>query len=414
MRQLYRITSIAIVATAILFTQKSIAQVTDSVIMGASYANDVYYSFQNGVISTANRSEWDIAFYTSVWSAGVLTNDGKGIVLKTYPKADTSGWNSVDTAGLSTWPAMYNSLDDWENGAFDRNAKGHPDYGWGVYNGINHNVVGDSIFIMKMANGSFKKFWLIKKISVANTYYFRYANLDGTSEVMDSLDCNPYISKNFVYYSMDNKAILDRDPESGSWDILFTKYMGIVQGTPYPVTGVFQNIDVPANRFAQVDPSFEDWFSAPMDSIKAPIGYDWKYFDNSSFTYYVVDSLVYFVMNRQMDVYKLVFNAFDYTVGKAVFTKSMVSAASVNEITSNNEFNLYPNPASVSVNLQIKGNQNWNNLIVSDMAGRVVFTTKLIGSESLNIPVDNIKPGVYVVSLLSDHTKSMQKLIITN
>ncbi len=132
--------------------------------MGAGYANDVYYSFQNGTVKTVDRTNWDIAFFTPVFSAGVMINDGKGIVLYTYPKADTSGWNSVDTSGLSTWPGMYNSLDDWENGAFDRNAKGHPDYGWGVYNGINHNVVGDSIFIMKLSESVYKKFWLMKKI----------------------------------------------------------------------------------------------------------------------------------------------------------------------------------------------------------------------------------------------------------
>ncbi len=68
---------------------------------------------------------------------------------------------------------------------------------------------------------------------------------------------------------MDNQQVLDRDPDTASWDILFTKYSGIVQGTPYPVTGVFQNIDVPANRFAQVSPSYSDWSAAPMDSTKS-------------------------------------------------------------------------------------------------------------------------------------------------
>ena len=37
----------------------------DSVSMGASYANDIYYSFEIGEVASAPRANWDIAFYTS-------------------------------------------------------------------------------------------------------------------------------------------------------------------------------------------------------------------------------------------------------------------------------------------------------------------------------------------------------------
>ncbi len=41
---------------------------------------------------------------------------------------------TIDTSGLSTWPVLYNSTDEWEEGAFNTHSYGSFDYGWGVYN----------------------------------------------------------------------------------------------------------------------------------------------------------------------------------------------------------------------------------------------------------------------------------------
>ncbi|MEI6175058.1 MAG: hypothetical protein WCR01_15035 [Bacteroidota bacterium] len=143
---------------------------SDSVVMSAGYANEVYYSMENGIIQTSPRATWDISFRTSKRSSSILTNDGAGVVLYTYPKADTAGWASVDTAGLSSWQPMYNDPTDWENGAFSRNAKGHPDYGWGIYNDVTHDLTGDSLFVIKLRDGSFKKLRIVKKFSSLDIY----------------------------------------------------------------------------------------------------------------------------------------------------------------------------------------------------------------------------------------------------
>ena len=100
---------------------------SDSISMSADYANEVYYSMANGVIQSAPRATWDIAFRTSKRSSSILINDGAGVVLYTYPKADTSGWATMDSVGLHSWKKMYNDPNDWENGAFSRIAFGHPD-----------------------------------------------------------------------------------------------------------------------------------------------------------------------------------------------------------------------------------------------------------------------------------------------
>ena len=63
-------------------------------------------------------------------SASILTNDGSGVELYTYPKADTSGWATVDTSWTFRLEENVQFNTDWETGAFCLNQKGHPDYGW--------------------------------------------------------------------------------------------------------------------------------------------------------------------------------------------------------------------------------------------------------------------------------------------
>ncbi len=131
--------------------------VLDSVVMGPGYANDIYYSFEDGVVASVPRANWDIGFHTTLWTAAIITNGAAGVNLYTYPNSDTTGWSAVDTAGLGFWPILYDSEELWEDGAFTRNATGHPDYGWGKYNPITHDVVGDSIYLLQTLDGTYQK-----------------------------------------------------------------------------------------------------------------------------------------------------------------------------------------------------------------------------------------------------------------
>lgn len=415
MRQFYQFVLVIVFTITAGFANAGLILETeqDSVFLGAGYANDIYYSFENGEIASVERTNWDIGFYTLTWSAGIIINGGNGVELYLYPSADTSGWETIDTTGLSGWPVLYNSILDWEEGAFNRHSTGHPDYGWGVYNTITHDVVGDSIYILKLADESYKKFRITKKVSIENTYYFKYANLDGSDEVTEVLNCSDYDAKNFVYYSLSNATVLDREPDSETWDILFTKYMGLLEGgVPYPVTGALNNIDVPANRFDEVGPDFVDWTATPMDSTKTPIGHDWKYFDMGTFSYVVEDSIAFFVRNLQKDVYKLVFSVFDYTVGKIVFSKSLVHASGVDNPAIENPVLIYPNPATDFVRIDLSGENNREVLFITDMSGKVVYTRDFDLKGVITIPLDKMNPGVYLVTVKSKNNTVVQKLII--
>jgi predicted lipoprotein with Yx(FWY)xxD motif len=319
MKKLFSIAFISLVLLSVISCKKEDDTVvppantkkSDSISMSAGYANEVYYSMKNGIVQTGPRATWDIAFRTMKRSSSILINDGSGVVLYTYPKADTSGWATVDTSGLSAWKPMYNDPKDWENGAFSRNAKGHPDYGWSIYNDVTHNLYGDSLFVIKLRDGSFRKLWMVKKLSSADVFEFRFANLDGTGEQNVTENISSLTATDFSGYSLETNSRVAFEPVKSSWDILFTKYMSVQpDGTPYLVTGVLSNDTVKTKKFYPVVLTYSDYSPGAWDSTRSSIGWNWKVFNMTTFTYNVVDSTVYFVKPIQGDVYKLYFTAF--------------------------------------------------------------------------------------------------------
>ena len=421
-------TFVALLATMFAGIVPAMAQntgtVTDTVLMGPSYANEVYYSMSAGEKGAVNRSTWDIAFRASRMSASIIINDGSspnGVELYTYPKSNTSGWAAVDTSGLSGWTKMYNSISDWETGAFCVNQKGHPDYGWGIYNSVSHNVMGDSLFIIKLRDGSFRKIWIMEKYSSDNIFEFRVAKLDNTGDQTIQLDCNPYSTKNFVGYSISTNQVVDFEPvASNNWDILFTKYMGINNGQPYPVVGVLSNYHTKVAKFKPVGPDFISTEKA-TDSTRSFIGYDWKTFSNETFTYVVTDSLAYFVQNKSGQLYKLVFKKFaGSSTGRIVFNTQLISLTGVKE-TEKSGFNaaVYPNPVSEVMNLVINpGKARFAVVSLLDISGRMVLSKRYdVQAEELStlqIPVSELPSGIYIVKIQAGGNVISHKVIVNN
>lgn len=379
----------------------------DSVIMGSpAYANDVYYSFKDGTITTVNRTNWDIAFHTTMFSATVLTNGGANVYLYTYPKSDTAGWNSVDTAGIGTWKIMYDSEKDWENGAFNRNSLGDDiDYGWGKYNLATHDVIGDSIYIIKGVDGIYRKLWIIRKNSSNNIFHLRIANLDGSGDEVLQLDMNPYTSRNFVYFSLSTNSLIDREPESAAWDILFTRYQARYVSqegdtTDYPVIGVYNNFDIYANRHYPVPPDYTDYLSKPFDSTKSPIGYDWKDFVGS----WTLDTATaFFVHTLDNNVYKLVFTKFEgSSTGKIVFDKEPLATGIFESIPAS-DLKVFPNPAKDRLTIEF-GENIWGGADISffDVTGKQVYSMQQEindGMLTVDLPSATFRKGLHLLKV---------------
>jgi len=379
------------------------AQTTDTVSLGAGYVNGIYYSLENNDVHTVEAGNWDIAFTVSPMGSTIRTNGGHGVELYNYPNGDTSHWSTLDTSGISEWKKYYNSDSLWSKGAFSQTADGVFDLGWGNYSMITHYVVADSLFVVKLPDGSYKKLWIDRLAS--SVYYFKYADLDGNNEVLDTVSKADYINKSFGYYSLQNQVELDREPETSSWDLLFTKYGQAINPTYYMgVSGVLTNDGVSVSKVSGVHSEDADTSDASFSHSMTSIGYNWKKLNYATYQYSAVDSLTYFVKTKAGDIWKVVFTEFGGSSnGNVVFNKEKIlNASSVDE---SNTFNLatFPNPATDYLNIVFhQGNPDDLNVSVFNLSGSIVYSRNLSGVSGVNnlqLSVGEWSKGLYIINI---------------
>jgi hypothetical protein len=282
---------------------------SETLSLGAGYTNDIYYRLSDGLTTPVARANWDIALSVSPREASILTNGAAGVTLKSYPVSPGWTWaTAIDTAGYHDWPALYNSDTTWTEGAFNMNATGHPNYGWANYDMVTHNLTGISLYIIKTRNGSYKKIWIEKKLTVEQKYTFRYSDLNGSAENAVTLVVAGK-NKNFVYYSLDTNAEVDREPETDLWDIVFTKW--IDNNLKYPVTGVLQNIGVTALESSDVDPMSEVMPATGYLTAISTIGADWKTVDMITYQYTIDETRVFLVKDLNNKIHRIRFKTFE-------------------------------------------------------------------------------------------------------
>jgi hypothetical protein len=284
-----------------------------TVSMDANSASDVYFSLANGEVKIVNRTDWDIAFSVPLQTATILINEGAGVEL--YCVGDTNDWESIDENSITSLQPLYNDKSNWSIGAFNVNASGFPNYGWGTYHhATDHNVWGDSIYVIKLTNGSLKKLHIRMKIGATSANAFRWADLDGANLVEDTFATTPYYNvMNFIHYSLVNKEIVEVEPEMNDWDLLFTRYVALasVGGVTmnYPVTGILSNPGISVAKVTGISPENAlDTDAAGGYSTNADvIGYDWKVSDPITHEVSLVDSVSYFIQATDSKKYQLYF-----------------------------------------------------------------------------------------------------------
>lgn len=397
-----------------------VAQQTITVSTGVQNADQTWYSFQEGVVESRPIAEWDLAFEITGVTGSVLANTSKGIEVYKAPYA-LSQWAAIDTAGLSNWPAQHNSETNWSSGAFNQGLTSNPfDLGWGVYNVVSHNILGDSAFVIKLANGEFKKFRVDNYSSATDNFTFVWADLDGSNEQSNSLNRATYAGRNFGYVSLENNTVFGREPATNSWDLLFTRYTGFVTSPApqmYPVVGVLQNRDIKVQQVDGVTPNFNDWSTGTFSSDINIIGYDWKSYNMQTFQYEYATDRVYFAKDREGNIWKLVFIAYGGGAnGNMTFTQELMSATSVNEIQAPNSFVVFPNPVNDGqVQLVLDAPAAALDMLIMDVNGRVVLSQKLKANGGLGVhtlDVSGLAAGAYSILLQGEGLRAATRLLV--
>ena len=85
---------------------------------------------------------------------------------------------------------------------------------------------------------------------------------------------------------------------------------------------------------------------------------------------------------------------------------------SVNEIDNNIFFNMYPNPASNNVTVNLV--DGLNNVFVElvDMQGRLIASYSNVTGASVEVDLSSVSNGVYFIKVNSEGTIQTEKLIV--
>ena len=401
---------------AILFAINVSAQSTinDSVSMGPSYTNAVFYSLDNGILSSYSIKTADVQIRFENRSASIRTVDGWGNQTFLPILNDTTQWASLDTTGMV---AVYNSDTAWENGSFNTTSTGHPSYGWGMYNNINHNIYGTKLFVIYTAGHNYKKVW-VKELSTApKIYTIRYANLDGTMDTTVEIGTADFPGQNFGYYSFDTHTKMSAEPAGTTWDLVFRKYLRSLDN--YPVTGALSNLNVKTSALRGLaDPYTASGSGLTYIDNISNIGTHWKDFTFPAGPWVLEDSAAYFVLTQQRKIWRIVFTGFGgSTTGTSYFSKTLLYTGIESINTNLTASTIYPNPGeSNSVLLFNNNNGSATQLSVFDMNGVLVNSQKMNANKGLNqfaIGQLNLSRGMYMVQLSDGTETSSLKYVVT-
>lgn len=377
------------------------AQTGHTITQGAGYADDVFFSLNDGIVDVVPGTNWDLAFDVSgPFSATVRVNDGHGRLVSVWPDGAIGDWAAVtDTTGFSEWPRLNNGITAWEQGALNASASGDPsDFSWGIYTGPPlHQVVGDSIYLLQRPDASTFKFRIDNLDS--GVWNLTYAAFDGGPEMTASFDMADYAGKNFVYFDFDN-GVVDREPLAADWDFVFTRYVGETLYGLFPTTGVLLNKLRPAAEAAETpvgDASLTD-VNLNVDDISV-IGNDWKSLVN--FEWQLAEDLSYFVESGSGSVCQIWFTAFEgSSTGVTSFNVLPVSGMS---ISTNDapvaQWSVFPNPIGSGA-LNIQGTAAVREAMIFDNFGRLVNREILNGRTTL--ATDGLASGRYHLQLVGD------------
>lgn len=396
--------------------------IIDTVSVGANYANQTWYSLQNdNQGTTQSKDNWDIAFEITGFSASILANNQKTNFMVYRAPYNVANYTSIDTTGINAWPKLYNSDTTWAVGAFNKTANpvNQFDLGWGTYDMSTHIITGDSCYVIKLSNTSYKK--LKFDNLVGGIYNATYADINGTNSQTITINKASYTGKNFAYYNMTTNTAVDREPVSTNWDLTFVKYTSFIP-TAYGVTGVLSNKGV---NIAQADNvaspiTYANWNAHTTATAINTIGYDWKTFDLVNNAWVLPMDTVYFVKARTGDIWKLRFTGFGgITNGDCILAKEKLSTVSINELNAKNSASLsvYPNPSNqdnVTVIYDLQKQLNNVALSVRDLTGKEIVNEQLNtaqGFYSHTLNTASFSKGIYLINLYVNGKAITQKFI---
>lgn len=402
------------------------AQTLDTVSIKSDYAQQVWYKLETDKEVKSSAHNWDLAFSTRINRDAIIAVHPNARLFKAV--APASSWSNLvlDTLTLTVEKQQFNADSVWYSGAFNQTGDNYFNYGWGTYNIFSHNVVGDSVYVLKTQTGAWKKI-LIEKLVYDTAYIFKYADLNGVNEKVFELKKTDFKGKNFGYFSFASHNTVDREPLSKDWDLTFGQYSGVAfnaLGNLHNtlLTGVLSNEDVKVAKVKR-DTANDKIENLTFQTRINVMGADWKSFDQAKNQWSVIDSTAYFVKLSNGKIFKIVFTGFGGIAdGNFIFTREELKTVT----TSLNDpkagvasLGVYPNPATdgaVTLVYELGKIQTQAvDIQLFNLSGQVVFNKKTFyteGVQQYSLPPLNLNAGVYFARISWEGKRLTQRIVV--
>lgn len=413
--------TLSLLMTGSVLSLNAQTAIQDSVEMGAGYANEVYYKLEDGQKLATPANNWHIGFKTDSYSATIISNAGlpspgmgeAAMAIYKYPNGTNADFETVDTTGISNWTAVYDDSISFDMGAFNQGATGHPNYGWGNYNMANHQIVGNSVYVIKVETSTYKIDFVKKALG---TITFRYALVGETSGTEVNIALNTtYPTKEFVFFNLETGEVVDKEMED--WDLWAVKYIDYYNGTipNQSVTGILTN---PKWKVAKINVGSEsqeshfDVSNGTFSTNKNVIGQSYKALVNN--VWQVTSDEVYYLQNTNGDIWKWYPTKFvGIGAGKTVFMKEKMATAGL-ESTGIQFVEIYPNPSSDAITIVFDSKGSNVDFIVRNQMGQIVLqetanTNSGVSQQKLNISA--LTNGMYFVEVNQNGNAKVQSII---
>ena len=429
-----------IIATAIFSFVASLSaqSSTDTVVMGAGYADQVFLNLQDGSKHSSTIANWHIAHTTLAMDNAIRLNHAAGVFAYIYPKGDNAAYNSFDTTGWSSWHKPYNDMKDETKGALNQqtNPNNQWDFSWGVYDASSHEVVGDSLYLITVGMGAemkLYKFMPIKQDKMGN-FIFEFGPLDDVAGEPDTIKSSMAEGGMFKYFNFTDDKQVSVEPANEKWHLNFNRYYDLVpnpQGgglVMYPTTGVesFRGLEIA--HVNGVD--FSELINNPNDYINIAnedtsiasghgfnvgltrVGGDWKAFDGRGFS--VVPQKNYIAKIETSTGYE--YWGFHFLSFEGQSTGAMsLERAKLGELASVTHaelttVGLFPNPASDMVRVSVN-NGSLNTLNVFSTSGQKLISHKNLKTNRFQLPIESLTSGQYIIEAIHSNGISRNWII---
>ena len=401
-----------------LVVEFGFSQTPDSVNLNTNFTDMTFYKLANGAKTTASNTDWHLAFgcksaqfpNNTLQAATIRFNGALGVrlfLVHNKTKADFS--SIIDTAGLQLVELFDQDTMLWMGGFNSfKNLTDVFNYGWGQYQFTSHSVVGDSLYLLQMPNGNYKKI-VIDRLEYDTAYFFNFANINGTNPQSNKVNKKTYRTKNFVYFDVENNIIRDKEPAKTYWDLLFWQYKSptLQNLTATEKVGVFQNDGIAV--FQSTDANLNQCADQSYSYYANTIGKTWK----GQATLIpespeIFDTVNYYIKDYSANHYRLKFTD-QWLSNQGIVRFSVLRCAAGIENIQTSPLAVYPNPANNVIYLDLSSSEKLVKITVFNQLGSEV-KVDLINEKSLNI--NNLSNGIYFAHIVTNTGNYQAKFIV--